>query len=168
MRDHTHAALGTAAYTTASRKTHGNDPACRKQLHDLPSKAVEHVKYRGVTTSVPRVSIVRTRPWRVVAKSSGKFASMSMDSIQQSSRDFSKTETPLAAVIARRERGKHVCFSSYYCRARITGTPHGIKIGLAEDRTGGLGPAKRKEHYLTAAPSHRFDRNNANLRKHMP
>jgi hypothetical protein len=31
------------------------------------------------------------------------------------------------------------------------------EVGVEEDRTGGLGPAERKEHYLTAAPFHRFD-----------
>jgi hypothetical protein len=30
-------------------------------------------------------------------------------------------------------------------------------LAREEDRTSGLGPAERKEHYLTAAPFHRFD-----------
>jgi hypothetical protein len=30
-------------------------------------------------------------------------------------------------------------------------------LAFDEDRTSGLGPAERKEHYLTAAPFHRFD-----------
>jgi len=32
-----------------------------------------------------------------------------------------------------------------------------LKIGLAEDRTGGHRPTERKEHCLTAAPDHQFD-----------
>jgi hypothetical protein len=35
------------------------------------------------------------------------------------------------------------------------------EFGVEEDRTSGLGPAERKEHYLTAAPFHRFDVNMA-------
>jgi hypothetical protein len=31
------------------------------------------------------------------------------------------------------------------------------EVGVKEDRTSGLGSAERKEHYLTAAPFHRFD-----------
>jgi hypothetical protein len=35
------------------------------------------------------------------------------------------------------------------------------EFGVEEDRTSGLEPAKQKEHYLTAAPFHQFDGNNA-------
>jgi hypothetical protein len=78
------------------------------------------------------------------------------------SKRIDKTETPHSRRTARRERGKLVGFLPYLCRARITGTPHGqISGDAAGDRTGGLGLAKRKEHYLTAAPSHRFDVFNA-------
>jgi hypothetical protein len=49
-------------------------------------------------------------------------------------------------------------FHLYWCRARITGTPHGCKeFGVDENRASGLRTSKRNEHYLTAEPSHRFD-----------
>ena len=41
-----------------------------------------------------------------------------------------------------------------------------LKIGLAEDRTGGLGPASGRNTTQTAAPYHRFDRNDPNSQKH--
>ena len=38
-----------------------------------------------------------------------------------------------------------------------------LKIGLAEDRTGGHRPTERKEHYFTAAPDHTVRWNNGYL-----
>jgi hypothetical protein len=72
-----------------------------------------------------------------------------------------KTETPPAAVLLERE--EKASFRHYCCRARITGTPHGIKIGVEESRTGGhrLTNGRSNELNLTAAPFHQFDKMNA-------
>jgi hypothetical protein len=72
-----------------------------------------------------------------------------------------KTETPSAAVLLERE--EKASFRHYCCRARITGTPHGKKVGVEESRTGGhrLTNGRSNELNLTAAPFHQFDRKNA-------
>jgi hypothetical protein len=79
-----------------------------------------------------------------------------------SNKKFDKTETPLAAVLAREERETRRFLPYCVCRARITGTPHGIKeVGVSEDRTSGLQLTAEETRATTAAPDHRFDGINA-------
>jgi hypothetical protein len=55
------------------------------------------------------------------------------------------------------------------CRARITGTPHGIKeVGVEEDQTSGLKLTAEETRATTAAPFHRFDVNKADWHQYMP
>jgi hypothetical protein len=74
---------------------------------------------------------------------------------------FDKTETPLAAVLLGGEE-KVFYLSSLFVSCEDYWDPSWHKeFGVEEGRTSGLGPAKRKEHYLTAAPFHQFDGINA-------
>jgi hypothetical protein len=79
-------------------------------------------------------------------------------------RTFDKTETPLAAVQAREGKRKPRLSSFFHFVVRGLLGPLMAVFGVREDRTGGLGPAERKEHYLTAAPFHRFDGDKADWR----
>jgi hypothetical protein len=72
-----------------------------------------------------------------------------------------KTETSLAAVHARRGKRNPKISYLFVCRlCEDYWDPSWLvnkEVGVKEDRTSGLGSAERKEHYLTAAPFHRFD-----------
>ena len=77
--------------------------------------------------------------------------------LQHFFKNFGKTETPLAAVLLGRKE-ETLRFSCLFLSLRGSLEPlMARKFGDAEDRTGGLGLAERKEHYLTAAPFHQFD-----------
>ena len=69
---------------------------------------------------------------------------------------------PPSRRVARLVKRKRTRFSSLFLSCEDYWDPSWPNTGDAGDRTGGLGPAKRKEHYLTAAPFHRFDVNKAN------
>jgi hypothetical protein len=83
-----------------------------------------------------------------------------------SSPKFDKTETLLAAVLLGGEEKPEDFFLICVVRGLLGPLMTWKTFGVAEDRTGGLGPAKRKEHYLTAAPFHQFDGISAILRQY--
>jgi hypothetical protein len=78
-----------------------------------------------------------------------------------------KTETSLAAVQASGGKEKAKAFVIFHFVVRGLLGPLMAVFGVREDRTGGLGPAERKEHYLTAAPFHRFDGDDADWHRYV-